>query len=504
MLERVFEGSSEVGVSSFHGFIQRLISRGARQKIEIWGKFKIAILKRMQMTISELVEEQRRFVLSNRTHSLEFRTEQLLKLKRLLQANEAKLYRAIYSDFRKSEFETYMTELALVYDEIHRALKNLKKWAAPKRVRTGLANFPGISFILPQPLGQTLIIGAWNYPYQLTLVPLVSALAAGNTAIVKPSEAPAQTSQVLKELINENFEPGYLHVVEGGVAVSQELLKHKYDKIFFTGSTAVGKIVAEAAAQHLTPVTLELGGKSPCFVMKDAPLERTARRIVWGKFLNAGQTCIAPDYILVEQSIYEPFLKEVKKQILKFVGESPKSSEAYSRIINEAHWKRLMKLIDPAKIYCGGGADSSERYIEPTVLKDVRFTDEIMKEEIFGPLLPVIGFSDLQETMVEVRSRPRPLALYVFTRNSEAQNKITQELEFGGGAINDVIMHITNPRLPFGGIGESGMGSYHGEAGFRAFSHYKSLLKKSFWLEPSVKYPPYRHWKRLLIKLMVG
>ncbi len=456
------------------------------------------------MNISDIVKEQRRFVLSNKAKNLEFRKEQLLKLRSLLQANEEKLYQAIFADFRKSEFETFMTELALVYHEIQQALKSLKTWALPKKVRTGIANFPGKSYILPEPLGQTLIIGAWNYPYQLTLVPLVSAMAAGNTAIVKPSEAPANTARVLKELINSNFEPGYLCVVDGGVDVSQELLKHKYDKIFFTGSTAVGRLVAEAAARHLTPVTLELGGKSPCFVMQDAALERTAQRIVWGKFLNAGQTCIAPDYVLVEQTIYESFLQELKKQISKVIGENPKVSEAYPRIINESHWKRLMKLIDPSKIYYGGGADQTERYIEPTILKNINFEDPIMQEEIFGPLLPVIAFTSLQTVVEEVRRRPRPLALYAFTKSSDIQNKITHEIEFGGGAINDVIMHITNPRLPFGGNGESGMGNYHGEAGFRAFSHYKSLLKKSFWLEPSVKYQPYRKWKRLLVKLLMS
>jgi aldehyde dehydrogenase (NAD+) len=397
-----------------------------------------------------------------------------------------------------------MTELSLVYHEIRQALDRLKSWSAPKKVRTGFANFPGRSYILPQPLGQTLIIGAWNYPYQLTLLPLVSALAAGNTAIVKPSEAPARTAQVLKELINANFAPGYLHVIEGGVAVSQELLKHKFDKIFFTGSTAVGKIVAESAAKHLTPVTLELGGKSPCVVMRDAPLERTAQRIVWGKFLNAGQTCIAPDYLLVEKAVYEPLLVEMKKQVLKLLGDNPRNSEAYPRIINETHWKRLMKLIDPSKIYYGGGADPSENYIEPTILKDVTFDDEIMKEEIFGPLLPVISFSNPREVIDKIRSRPRPLALYVFTNEKDWQERFTQDIEFGGGAINDVIMHITNPRLPFGGNGESGMGNYHGEAGFRAFSHYKSILKKPFWLEPAVKYPPHRRWKRLLIRLLMS
>lgn len=455
------------------------------------------------MTISDVVDLQRQFVLSNQAKNIEFRKEQLHKLKSLLQANEAKLYQAINADFKKSEFETYMTELALVYHEIRQALKNLETWAAPKKVRTGIANFPGQSYILAQPLGQTLIIGAWNYPYQLTLVPLVSALAAGNTAIIKPSEAPSRTAQALKEMINANFPPGYLHVIDGGVAVSQELLKHKFDKIFFTGSTAVGKIVAEAAAKHLTPVTLELGGKSPCLVLQDAPLERTAQRIVWGKFLNAGQTCIAPDYLLVEKAIYAPLLEELKKQILKLWGDNPKKSEAYPRIINETHWKRLMKLIDPSKIYYGGGADPSENYIEPTILKDVTFDDEIMKEEIFGPLLPVISFSNLQEVIDKIRSRPRPLALYVFTKNKVWQDKVTQDIEFGGGAINDVIMHITNPRLPFGGNGESGMGNYHGEAGFRAFSHFKSLLKKPFWLEPAIKYAPHRNWKRLLIKLLM-
>lgn len=456
------------------------------------------------MNIHTVVEAQRKFAAAGQAKDINFRKQQLRKLKDILKKNEQILYQAIYADIKKSKFETYLTELAMVYHELDLSIKKVGQWARPKAVRTELVNKPGNSFILSEPYGATLIIGAWNYPYQLTLAPLVAAMAAGNTCIIKPSELPKNTSSAIAHLINQNFDPAYLYAIEGGVEVTQELLKYRFDKLFFTGSTTVGKIVAKAAAEHLTPVTLELGGKSPCLVFADADLKISAQRIVWGKFLNAGQTCIAPDYLLVEESIYQPFLEELKHQINKLIGSNPLESESYMRIINQSHLKRLQKLIDPKKLFTGGQVIEEENYIAPTIIKDVTFDDELMKEEIFGPILPLIPFTDLQPVLQEIKMRPRPLALYIFGKNSALQQQILHEVSFGGGCINDVLMHISNPHLPFGGVGESGMGSYHGEAGFKSFSHFKSILKKPFWFEPPLKYAPYNKFKLRIIRALFG
>ncbi|KTC80360.1 aldehyde dehydrogenase [Legionella cherrii] len=456
------------------------------------------------MNIHTVVKEQRLFSAGGAAKAIDFRKQQLQKLKTVLKQNEQLLSEALYADIKKSQFETYLTELALIYHELDKAIKFVNKWAKPKATRTELVNQPGKSFILPEPYGTTLIIGAWNYPYQLTLIPLIAAIAAGNTSIIKPSELPQNTSSALAKIINQNFDPAYLYVAEGGADVTQELLSMRFDKLFFTGSTTIGKIVAKAAAEHLTPITLELGGKSPCLVFADADLKISAQRIVWGKFLNAGQTCIAPDYLLVEEQIYQPLLEELKNQIGKVIGPNPLESESYTRIINQHHVQRLKKLIDPQKLFTGGQVIETENYIEPTILKDVRFTDEIMKEEIFGPILPVIPFNDLEPVLQEIKSRPRPLSLYIFGKNSKVHTRILNEISFGGGCINDVIMHICNSHLPFGGVGDSGMGSYHGEAGFKAFSHFKSILKKPFWFELPLKYLPYTQLKLKIIRAILG
>ncbi|ARB93681.1 aldehyde dehydrogenase [Legionella longbeachae] len=456
------------------------------------------------MDIHTVVEAQRKFAMAGQAKKILFRKQQLQKLKDILKQKEQELFQALYADIKKSQFETYLTELALIYHEIDKAIKYVAKWSKPIKIRTGLVNQPGKSFILPEPYGTTLIIGAWNYPYQLTLSPLVAAIAAGNTSIIKPSELTKNTSSVIAQIINQNFDSDYLHVVEGGVEITQELLSHRFDKLFFTGSTAVGKVVAKAAAEHLTPVTLELGGKSPCIVFSDADLKTSAQRIVWGKFLNAGQTCIAPDYLLVEDSIYHPLLAELKNQLNKIIGPNPIDSESYVRIIDQKHVQRLKKLIDPQKVYVGGQVIEAENYIEPTILKDVDFTDEIMKEEIFGPILPVIPFSELKPILQELKARPRPLALYVFGKNQQLPTQVIHEVSFGGGCINDVLMHICDSNLPFGGVGESGMGSYHGEAGFKSFSHFKSIVKKSFWFEPPIKYKPYNQLKLRIIRALLG
>lgn len=456
------------------------------------------------MDIHTVVEAQRRFADSGQAKDITFRKQQLQRLKTVLKNNEEMLHKAIYSDLKKSKFETYLTELAPIYHELDIAIKKLHQWAKPKKVRTELATMPGKSFIMPEPYGTTLIIGAGNYPYQLIFAPLIAAIAAGNVSIIKPSELPEHTASAIAQIINQNFDPDYLCAIEGGVDVTQELLGYRFDKLFFTGSTAVGKIVAKAAAEHLTPVTLELGGKNPCFVFADADLKISAQRIIWGKFLNAGQTCIAPDYLLVEEAIYQPFLAELKNQITQIIGPNPFESESYSRIISQKQVQRLQKLIDPEKLYTGGQVLEDERYIEPTILKDCTFDDEVMKEEIFGPILPVISFTDLPTVLCEIKKYPRPLALYIFGKNSAVQKHIMHEVSFGGGCINDVIMHICNSYLPFGGVGESGMGSYHGEAGFKTFSHYKSILKRPFWFELPLKYRPYTQFKLKVIKTLFG
>lgn len=453
--------------------------------------------------IAQLISAQRDFFNGNQTKSVDFRIAQLKKLKKLLKENEQKLYSAIDQDFAKSEFETYVTELSLIYYELNEAIRNLRQWSARKAVETNLANLPGSSFIIPEPLGVTLVIGAWNYPYQLSIAPAIAALAAGNTVILKPSELPANTSNVMAELINAHFPREYFHVLEGGVEETTELLNQRFDKIFFTGSTRVGQIVYEAAAKHLTPVTLELGGKSPTFVLDDANINITAKRIVWSKFLNAGQTCIAPDYILVDQKIESKFLEAVKAEIEQFHSKHNPKRENYLQIINDRNFERLSKLIDHDKVYCGGEFDQESRYISPTVMRNVNFDDALMKDEIFGPILPVIAFDNLDEAIRQVKQRPKPLSCYIYSKSKKNQNRILHEISFGGGAINESVMHIANPHLPFGGVGFSGFGSYHGKAGFDAFTHYKSILRKPFLFEPPLKYPPYTKWKKKVIQWLM-
>lgn len=455
------------------------------------------------MNIQDIYESQQVFFNSNTTKEVSFRVEQLKALKNALKQNEDQLFKAIYEDFGKSEFETYLTELSFIYDEINTFIKNIKKWSKRKRVSTGFTNFPARSYIIPEPLGVTLIIGAWNYPYQLSLLPALTSLAAGNTVILKPSELPSRTSKIMANIINNNFPKEVFCVVEGGIEKTTELLNYSFDKIFFTGSTKVGKIVYQAAAEHLTPVTLELGGKSPTFVFSDTDIKMTAKRIVWAKFLNAGQTCVAPDYILVEKSIETKLLEALKTEIKLKYNITTDITENYTRIINEKNFDRLSQLIDRDKLYYGGVTNREKRLIFPTILHNITFEDEIMKDEIFGPILPVLAFTDFEETIKTVKSRPRPLSVYVFSKNRKKINKLLKELSFGGGAVNDSLMHLTNTNLPFGGVGLSGIGSYHGKFGFDSFSHFKAVLDKPFWLEPGVKYTPYTKTKKRLIKWLM-
>jgi len=448
--------------------------------------------------IKSLIESQRVFFNSGKTKSIDFRIEQLKKLKRVILDNETNLHNAIFADFKKSPFDNYSSELAILYIEIDNAIKKVKRWAGFKRAGTNLANFPAKSYIIPEPLGVSLIIGAWNYPYQLSIGPAIAAIAAGNTVVLKPSELPAHTSSLMAEIINNNFDPALFRVVEGGVPETEELLNLRFDKIFFTGSVNVGRIVYMAAARHLTPVTLELGGKSPAFILDDANMAIYVKRLVWAKFFNAGQTCIAPDYVLVQESLKDKFVKmaisEIKKE--RFSVENSN----YVQIINERNILRLSKMVDSAKIVFGGGFDVESRIFEPTIIDNVSFDDAVMQEEIFGPILPVISFNSLDDVIREVKEREKPLSCYIFTVNKQLKRKILNEISFGGGCVNDAIMHVSNDYLPFGGVGESGIGSYHGEYGFKSFSHYKSILEKSTWFEPNLKYYPRTALKFTILK----
>ncbi|MFI5221383.1 MAG: aldehyde dehydrogenase [Bacteroidia bacterium] len=454
------------------------------------------------MNYTEIIKTQTDYFRTNQTKNTGFRIEQLKKLKKVLNNNEDELYEAIYADFKKSEFDTYTTELSFIYREIDGFIKNIPQWAKRKRVTTNFLNLPASSYILTEPLGVCLIIGAWNYPYQLSLSPVVAAIAAGNTIVLKPSEIASASSEIMAKLINENFPSEYMIVVQGGIAETSDLLHQKFDKIFFTGSTQTGKIVYQAAARNLTPVTLELGGKNPAIVTGTCNLKISAKRIVWSKFLNSGQTCIAPDYILIDEMVKDEFLNHLKYYIQKFNYSF--ENKNYVQIIDERHFLRLSALIDKTKIYWGGQMDLRTRFIAPTILTDVTFDDKVMEEEIFGPILPVISYSNLKEVILKFKSQPKPLACYIFTNDPLVKNKLLEELSFGGGTINDCMMHFTNRNLPFGGIGNSGFGSYHGYSGFATFSHFKSILRKPFGLEPDLKYSPVSEKKLRWLKWLMS
>ena len=450
------------------------------------------------MNFQEILNEQKEFFNSQKTKNIKFRKRALQKLKEAILKNEDLMYEAIYKDFGKSKFDTFTTEIFFVLKEIEFYLKNLTSLSSPKKVRTNLANQLGSSKIYSEPLGNTLVIGAWNYPYQLSLSPLIAAVAAGNTCILKPSEVAENSMKAMAKIINENFPREYLFAVEGGVEEITGILELKFDKIFFTGSTKVGKIVYEAAAKNLTPVTLELGGKSPAIVAASANLEVAARRIVWGKFLNAGQTCVAPDYILVDERVKDSLVTSLKKYIQKFSYKA--DSEQYTQIINEKNFERLIKMIDPENVFYGGNFDAKKRFIEPTILQNVTWEDSVMQEEIFGPILPVLTYKNFNEALLQISKHEKPLAAYLFTNNSEEKDLFTTRISFGGGCINDVVMHLSNDHLPFGGVGNSGIGNYHGKFGFDTFSHQKAILERATWGEPELKYPPYSEKKLSWIK----
>ena len=440
--------------------------------------------------IKEIISLQRQFFATGQTKEVKFRREQLQKLKAAIKQNTQIILDALHADLHKPEFEAYF-ELAVTQD-IDYALKHLQSWVKPKKVKTPLTQFPASARIYPEPLGAVLIIGPWNYPFSLMISPLIGAIAAGNCAILKPSEIAPHTSRVLAKIFEKNFDPKYIAVVEGGVETSKQLLAEKFDHIFFTGGTRVGKIIMQSAAQHLTPVTLELGGKSPCIVDCNINLTEAAKRITWGKFLNAGQTCIAPDYLLVNKKIKSDLLAEIAKCVKEFYGETPASSPDYARVINSKQFERLAQLLSDGEIVFGGETIESERYIAPTVIDNITLDSPIMESEIFGPILPVIQYENLEEALAIINNRPKPLALYIFSQDKDIQQKVLQSTSSGGVCINDTVMQVGINELPFGGVGDSGIGSYHGVASFNTFSHHKSVLKKSFFLELNWRYAPYK------------
>ena len=453
--------------------------------------------------IRQIVENQRTYFYTGATLPLSHRIEALKKIQSYILTHEAEIGKAIRKDLGKSDFDSYMCETGLVLSEITYMLKHIRSFAKEKNVLTPLAQFHSRSFKKPSPYGVALIMSPWNYPFLLTIDPLIDALAAGNTVVLKPSAYSPYTSAVIQSMIEECFDTRYVAVITGGRAENTCLLNEHFDYIFFTGSQTVGKEVMRHAAAHLTPVTLELGGKSPCIVEESANIKLAARRIVFGKYLNCGQTCVAPDYIYCDRRIKDQLLAEIKRQIKRQFRSEPLTNKNYGKIINEKHFDRITKLIDSSKVVFGGKFDRTTLKIEPTVMDHVTFDDAVMQEEIFGPILPILTYDSLDQAIHKINSMPHPLALYVFTSDKTAARKVTARCGFGGGCINDTIIHLATSEMGFGGFGESGMGSYHGKDGFRTFSHYKSIVDKKTWLDLPMRYQPYRKINEKLIHLFL-
>lgn len=450
--------------------------------------------------IQNLLENQRAYYRSGATLSVRFRIEQLKRLYETVKKYETDICDALTIDLGKSAYEGFMCEVGLVLTEITYMIGHIKKFTKRKKVKTPLAQFSSRSYKIAVPYGNTLIMSPWNYPFLLTLDPLTNAIAAGNTAIVKPSAYSPATGRIVEKIVSECFAPEYVSVVMGGRAENQALLDQKFDFVFFTGSGAVGKEVLKHTAEHLTPAVLELGGKSPCIVTKSADIKLSARRIVFGKFLNCGQTCVAPDYILCDRVVKDAFVDAVISEVRKQYGEDPLLNKDYGKIINEKHFNRLLGLIDPSKVVIGGEADAETCRIAPTVMDNVTFDDAVMGEEIFGPIMPIIVYDDFDEVVCNLKTKDKPLALYLFSNNKNQVKKVTTELSYGGGCINDVVIHLATSEMGFGGVGESGMGSYHGKDGFDTFSHYKSIVDKKTWIDLPMRYQPYK--SRLYEKLL--
>lgn len=456
-----------------------------------------------ELEVKNIIDSQRKYFLTGATLHVDFRIEALKKLKASIIKHESEINAALKSDLGKSAFESYMCETGMVLSELTYMIKHTRSFAKVKPVLTPLAQFHSRSFKKPSPYGVTLIMSPWNYPFMLAMDPLVDALAAGNTAVIKPSAYSPKTSEVIKMIIEECFEENYVAVILGGRAENQFLLKEHFDYIFFTGSIGVGKEVMRQASEHLTPVTLELGGKSPCIVEKTANLKLAARRIVFGKYLNCGQTCVAPDYIYCDKTIKDELVKEILKQIKKQYGKHPLDRDNYGKIVNEKHFDRISGLMESSKVVAGGNVNRETLQIAPTVMDNVSFSDSVMQEEIFGPIMPILTFDTLQEAVAKINSLPHPLAFYIFTNNPKAAEYATSRCGFGGGCINDVIIHLATSEMGFGGFGESGMGSYHGKTGFDTFTHYKSIVDKKTWLDLPMRYQPYKKINEKLLRMFL-
>lgn len=449
-----------------------------------------------------MIQKQRAYFKEGETKNVAFRMSQLVRMEEWIVKNENDIMKALYKDLHKSPFEAYATEIGIVKEEIKYTLKHLRGWARPQRVPTPITQFPSQSFIYHEPYGVVLIMSPWNYPFQLTIAPLVGAICAGNCAMVKPSAYSPHTSALMARMVKELFPPKYVAVIEGGRKENEALLNEKFDYIFFTGSVSVGRYVMEKASAHLTPVSLELGGKSPCIVDETADISLAAKRIVWGKFLNSGQTCVAPDYVLVHNSVKDKLIKQMAKWIRKMYGSDPCGSEEYPKMINEKHFNRVYGLIDGEHAACGGGKKDETLQIEPTILDHVTWDSPVMKEEIFGPVLPVLGFYDIKEAVEQVNAGARPLALYLFTKEKAREAYVLKHVSYGGGCINDTVVHLATSHMPFGGVGNSGMGGYHGKASFDTFTHKKSIMKKSCLIDLPVRYAPFKNKLNFLKKLM--
>ncbi len=453
------------------------------------------------MRIEKIVDLQREFFYTDKTKETAFRKTQLKRLYKAVKDHEEEIYKALQADLNKSEFETYLVEIGTVLSEIKEAVRSLDQWSSPRWLKTSPACFPASSMTIREPYGVVLILAPWNYPFNLAITPLIGAIAAGNCAILKCSRHSSHTSQVIQEMINETFRAHYIYCADADEDYDG-MLRLRYDYIFFTGSERVGKIVMQAASHHVTPVSLELGGKSPCFVDETANIKMAAKRIIWGKLLNAGQTCVAPDYVLVDEHVKAELLKEMKHQIFKRYP-SPLQNDQYPKIIDESHFNKLKGFIDQEASKWGGDYDEESRKIAPVIFPDTTFHSRIMEEEIFGPIIPVIAYKDLDKVIDVVKRRPKPLACYIFTGDKNYWKKLASEVSFGGGCINDTIMHLANSSLPFGGVGSSGMGRYHGRYSFETFSHEKGILKNTRSFDLPIRYAPYRKSYLKLIKRLL-
>ena len=456
----------------------------------------------MDNTLKSIINNQIDYFNSRKTLNINFRIQLLKSLKKEIELNEKEIENALNNDLGKSNGESYLTEIWFVYSEIKIALKNIKKWVKRKPIRSSLLNFPSSDFIVPEPYGNTLHSSPWNYPFQLSIAPLVGAIAAGNTVLLKPSEYSINTSIILEKILAKVFDDGFVKVVQGGPEVASKLLEFKWNYIFFTGSITVGKIVAQQAAKHLTPVTLELGGKNPCVIDETASIKVTAKRIVWGKFTNCGQTCIAPDFLIVNRKIKEKLIKEIINQLSLAYSNKPIESIEYGRIISEKHMNYLSSLLEDQKILYGGHFDIEKKYFEPTIIEINNFDSKLMKEEIFGPILPIVEYDNFNEVDEIIKRYTHPLAMYIFTKNIAFGKKFLESYPFGGGAINDTVVHIANDRLPFGGVGSSGMGKYHGKSTFETFSHYKPYISRPLWIDPPLRYPPFKNKINFMKKIL--